>query len=235
MNNRDLKGILSEVANRINDGKPMPGSGGVLRLREERNQVQLGGTPRSPEAIDKGRVAVEKLLEFVFPAVFGEGFLDLHPRKLIRDIYHQVALDRGENTSQSRHMAWQLRVPPMPSRASRTRFNGNGLCCHRIRSGDNYEKGDPAVKAVVSALALGHDVPALVRFRKLAIGRGAGMPPTGEVNVTNAAGPATEEEARFCLDFAAFNCARLERRLPEWSIHRALLAEPPQMINPHPP
>jgi len=79
---------------------------------------------------------------------------------------------------------------------------------------------------MVAALTFGYDVEALGRFRKLAIGRNAMMPPTGELSVMCAVEEVDEADARFALDFAAFNCARLEARTPQSRIHVKLRVEP---------
>lgn len=221
-----MKGMLTVVAKAANDGKPMPGAAKVNALREERNQVQHGGTPRSPEAVEKGRDAAEKLLSSLFPAVFGEKFETIGARRLVHDVYNQIALDQGEAYFKNEKYSFAVACAACALRGTEksSQDEWSSLTPHEPKN--SPAEGDSVLAAVVASLVLGYDVAALARFRKLAVGRTASMPPTGELSVVCSAEEAREQDARFALDFASFNCARLERRLPASRIHLKLLVEP---------
>lgn len=216
---QELKGMLSVVANGVNNGNELPGAGGVRNLRNERNLVQHDGCPRSEHAIEKGRAAVERLLSFLFPVEFGLSFATLSARKLVTDPAVGAALDEGERYFANREYDFSIacaglafRLADKAAREPWDRAFGAQRASDSEPNPSSLAARLDRVEAIFAAVVFGYEPSQLSKLNALVDGRIATMNPNHGVRVSSYRGDASAEDARFVLDFAAFHAARHARR-----------------------
>lgn len=223
----DLGKLLEAVRKAVNQGRPLPRERDIKELRDERNQVQHGATPRSNEAIVKGAAAAKELVSFLIREVFELDFGGFSAHALLPAGRLRILLDRAEEEFQSERYtqacalacrvfaaadgetakSWG-KVYPRPGRNVLGGRSENGASNHADKVAERLE-------SIVIALSNGYDPNELGRFLRTSADCTVTETADGKLTfICWSDKVVSSEDARWALNFAATHAFRVLQREP---------------------